>query len=446
MILSNTRLFSLVLLFFCCANAAVAQPNSPTATAKYIFYWSSLQADLLQTNQYKAEIRTTYNTFRQAIFQQPKIWNGKKIQRTFTFEVNGFQMRTDSVPMNYNGHVAAIDENVGKSIRTGDTIRVRQITLDGGLVGSIDIILESAPPKDIIRYDGPITYYSFNPVLLTSFKWESVVHTDLGNNLKEFYTAQEVKGLLKVVPSWSFATDTGTLPTMQLRTTIKREEQNMQFLVPLDSARFLHELATLITPYEFLLAPGSEIQFEVMKDIYVGPELRVVIQIVEEKDPRRKLKPSERKKVEIFWGDFSGDFGLYLQTFKNQRDEVLHADGPSINRLSQNTWSAGPIPAEGDGEAKFAERKRLERMLQTRPIFKVNGKEMTSFSFTLVVNNKTYEVGASELIPQEVADNLLALKAQNGARQIDILTIKSIRNDMGFDFDLAEFVLYLRRQ
>ncbi len=437
----NKILFLPVFALLCYANAVLAQNYPPNAPQKCIFYWNSLQADLLLTNNYKAEIRTTYNNFRQTIFQQPKLWNGKKLVRNFSFEVNGFEVRVDSVPINYNGHVAAIELKVGKSIKTGDTIRVRQIALDEGVLGSIDIVLESATPPATPTFEGPLPYFSFSPTLLSAVRWGNAVNTDVSMGFKEYYLPNEVEDLLRTPPILTFMPDSVAPPTMELLMKIRQENQErIAFSVSLDPNRFAADLAGLLRPYAFLIAPGTEIQYEVRKDKYSSAELRFAMQITDENDPRRQLRPTNMKHLEMVWGDYSGNYSFYLQSFKAANGETLYADRPGTMRLQQKTYSHALDP---DGTAAFEARKRLERMLQSRPILRVNGKELAQFSFTLQLNGKNYEVGASELVPAEVGQSLHALLEESkGTRRIQTVSIRNIQNAPGFDFGQLAFNLY----
>ena len=234
----HTRLFtpfmrctlSCFLCFFCLTTAIFAQNTANTSansSEKFIFYWGEIQANLWAKDNYQTEIKTTYNAFRKSVFNQPSIWNGKSLVRVFQYTIGDVTIKADTLRDVYSALIPDIDQKIGRSIKTGDTIFIKDITLGEGTNGHFTIILESpnkkppAPGRDIFLQ--PFMEELYN---IESLQWGPVFSTKSLAEKKEFYTVKDLEATLRAMPIMRLKNDS-LLPQTTLTTHIFQDNLNL---------------------------------------------------------------------------------------------------------------------------------------------------------------------------------------------------------------------------
>lgn len=434
---------SLFITFFVGSTPNFAQTAAPAAAEKYIFYWGELQANLIVEEKYTGEIRTTYNTFRKTIFSTPSMWNGKALVRQLQFTVGNIPVKTTNAADSYSAFIVDLDQKLGKSLVNGDTIRVTNILLDGGVVGQFNIILEEAKkqPNQPPNWNNYTSSYSENLNIIQSLEWGKWLKTQNNSELKEYYTVAEFEETINLLPNLKFNNDS-LGQDMVLFVYFRQEQTDLNSIkVSLKPDQYHPQMKKFILPYQHLIQPGMSVMFEFAERTPSNTEIRWMLNIVADDDPRLLLKlPRDAHNLQIDWGQFRGNYVKYLKGFPDQNGKMRYADRPSTMRLTQQVVSSGPFAEEDN----FSRRKNLETMINTRPVLRVDNKEIWPYSFTINYAGTDYAIGEAELLPNELKENLLQNK--NPADQRNVVrsvTIKNIKSKSGYEFGPLEFHLFI---
>jgi hypothetical protein len=434
---------SIIIAFFVGSKPNFAQTATPAAAEKYIFYWGELQANLIVEEKYSAEIRTTYNTFRKTIFSTPSMWNGKALSRQLQFTVGDIAVKTTNAADSYSAFIVDLDQKLGRSLKNGDTVRVTNIVLDGGVVGQFNIILEEAKkqPNQPPNWNNFTASYSENLNIIQSLEWGKWLNTQNNSEMKEYYTVAEFEETIKLLPNIKFNND--SLGQDMVLFVYFRQEQNdlNSIKVSLKPDQYHPQMKKFMLPYQHLIQPGMSVMFEFAERTPSNTEIRWMLNIVAGDDPRLLLKlPRDAHNLQIEWGQFRGNYVKYLKGFPDANGKMRYADRPSTMRLTQQVVNSGPFAEEDN----FSRRKNLETMINTRPVLRVDNKEIWPYSFTIHYAGTDYAVGETELLPNELKESLL--EGKNSADQRNVMrsvTVKNIKSKSGYEFEPLEFHLFI---
>ena len=414
------------------------QPGrAPATAAKMIFYWGEIQCDLSEENGYQNNIETTLPKLRKSIFSAPYTWTGKKLQDTTVFQFESISIT--SIRGNaaaYSALVSDIDRQYLQSAKPGTVLHITGLQLGEGRTGTIHLSIqeEGEKPKRRNFRDQNRLVMMENDVF-DAFHWGPYV-----NNLmsRDFFTVKEIETTLNSEP---FVEWNPYVPPYPLEVRIAPVSPDIDLpasVIQLDGmTTYSEKVSTSTKAYRHLIQPGMNLVLVLGSASQHSQDVRVLLQVVEEGDPRLQLRRDRNgHDVQFNWGNFSvTQDQLYLRSFNTPDNKVIYADRSTWLYLTQRiTQSASETQEEVREQA-------LKNFLQTRPSILVDGLEITDFTFDFVFDRKTWTIGPGEMLPTELQQKI---RDQTAKLFMPDFTIQHIRSESGYDFGQMELFGMLR--
>ncbi|MEY3239562.1 MAG: hypothetical protein RIR11_1000 [Bacteroidota bacterium] len=426
--------------FTICFFTAIVLEVDAATPEKCIFYWGDMQSVLLQKNNYEAEISVSPHNFRKSMFSQPSLWNGKSLIRDFQFK---FEQMDISVATNkefFNQLIPILDINYAQTAKAGDQFIIENLPITDGYMGCIKITIN----KDTLevtkqRYDFVDAGINANFKALDRVDWGQFIHSESVADDRDFFTVQEFWQTLNSAPSLKWKDDKAKEKMLILINFHDISTKLNSLVIEFDSINYSQNIENLMKPYAHLIIPGLAVRLELKTANQYHTELQSLLQIVADDDPRLALKrPKNTHQFSVEWGELRWKSNQYLQSFPTTDGDQRYADRSSFLMLQD--WTNPELYEIGDA---FNRTKKLKEMLATRPIIRVDGKEVWPYSFDIQFNKTSYSIAENELLPYDLQDKVYGVLTNPNEPSSVFFTLKNIKSKSGYVFDPLELNCFL---
>lgn len=424
-----TKALTQGLIWLFCFMAQTAFGQSP----KYIFYWGKMQCELLDTSGYRASIEVPANVFRESVFAMPYLWNGKVVCDTIQLRLEDYDITSiKSQKEQYLDYQAVIDQKIARDAKAGQVFHIRNLTTGGAFTGGVEIKIlpGKTADKSYRRFpagDQPIVV---NKEWLDYFNWGPFITE---NMQRDYFTVEEVINTIKTEPV--FLWNQYKVPDgmeVQIGPVVSGVDfpTSVANVENIDYEKFAGQF---LASYGHLIQPGISMEFGLRTINQRHMEMRARMVVVEDNDPRLKLRRSRDSHHLIFqWGDIIYHANsLYLKQLTNNNGEKISCD-PEINFFLAS-MSVPPLPGQSVVVFPPQPGNHLPQMFVSLPSFTVGEISLDNLAFDILYKEQTWHISAGELLPESLK-TALNESAKNG----DVSAHLFMKNISGSDyFDLS---------
>jgi hypothetical protein len=348
---------------------------------KYILYWGHHQCDLSEANGYQGSLSLSPGGFRQMLLHPPSIWDGKDLQRDFTFKIEDQRVAA----ANYASQLSGLDAALSPKAKFGTTLHLSNLPLGNGITGAVAIQIVNPDDKETIK---PARgFWTSNAPFLNNNFLEQVVwgREDITKNAdRDFFTVAEFWQTVRQQPyaEWKFSV---TPQPLRAGILLQGPEQGTFGLnANLDNDDEYRQMLDKLSNYKHLARAGTTVLLTLQTAERYEELYKKQMILVQDNDPRLLLRRSrDTHSLTIEWRNFNTTLeGLYLATYKNSEEDMVPIDEP-ISRINAITYT--------DSTAAM--------MFGTRPRCLMDGEEMSGLSFRLTVADSTYEWSEDKPFP-----------------------------------------------
>lgn len=363
---------------------------APNASDKYIFYWGSLQADLLRENNFHANANVTVHAFRQMLLRPPNLWNGTALVAQVAFRLDGHPITATRGEQDYVSRLGWLDETFSPKATEGQVVHLSDLRLDGATTGSIDIHLkepETKPSNDVSVWQSN-TSSMMNDQLLEQVAWGREDILDISN--RDFFTENEFWQIIRLEP---FVVWNPYAAQREIRAGIRiasRTLTEQAFTTVLESSAYRGMVAN-IGNYKHLVRPGSLATLTLHTDQH-DRLYEKALNIVADNDPRLTLRRNrDTHTLKIKWGALEQTLrNMYMiGDLRDPQGQLVGVDAPKELRLTIN----------------FDE---LESMLDRRPELWIDGQSVPDLAFSLSAGDWSVHIPTGAPMPDSLAANIPA--------------------------------------
>ncbi len=132
----------------------VASMPKPPEKTPYIFYWGTMQCEILYdpaTDRYFGEAVQSPEQWREGLRREPRLWNGQTLEQHLSLSVQGMMVRSDYYNTQLYAECRRNIEAYMNALTNDDVLLLQNVALPQGKKASIRILMDGEVPNWLQR-------------------------------------------------------------------------------------------------------------------------------------------------------------------------------------------------------------------------------------------------------------------------------------------------------